>query len=142
MSAAILISGLFVTLERTLPALREPGLPAVYFHVIGAHVSSAALLLLPLTVALALLRRRLWDIDPIINRALLYAALFQLELILSSLRDPKPRTAREPATKRGVPVLSAQRSAAVRATLAAATFISWTNAPSSGSSTTRLKKAA
>jgi hypothetical protein len=47
----------------------------VYHLVVMPLVGFGALLLLPLSVTLSILRFRLWDVDPVINRTLVYGVL-------------------------------------------------------------------
>jgi hypothetical protein len=75
-----------------LPALGRPELPAFLVRRVGAGffalslaselvfqtLFSAALILFPLLFAIAILRYRLWDIDLLINRALVYGTLSAL----------------------------------------------------------------
>src|SRR5262249_50913009 len=48
--------------------------PALHYLVMGA-IFTLAVLMIPLSLAMAILRSRLWDIDILINRTLVYAAL-------------------------------------------------------------------
>jgi GAF domain-containing protein len=57
------------------PSLRQPGLAQLRYRLIVQPVSLLFLLLVPLSMALSMLRRRLWDIDPIIQRTLVYGTL-------------------------------------------------------------------
>jgi hypothetical protein len=57
------------------PSLNQPG--SLYLLVYNA-IPSVSLLLIPLSMGIAILRYRLWDIDIIINRMLVYGTLTAL----------------------------------------------------------------
>lgn len=58
-----------------LQPLREPGIPAALFDIIGRIVAYAMAACVPLAIGFALLRYRLFDVDVLINRTLVYGGL-------------------------------------------------------------------
>jgi len=57
------------------PLLANAGLPRSFYAFTGASVFLIGLNLIPLTIGIATFRYRLWDIDIIINRTLVYGTL-------------------------------------------------------------------
>lgn len=57
------------------PPLTQPGLPHVLFETISLPITGGLVLWLPLGLGFAILRHRLWEIDILINRTLVYGVL-------------------------------------------------------------------
>jgi hypothetical protein len=71
----VLVLGTYVLAINTLPVLHQPGSGALLVRLLSRTINHLALILIPLTLTLSILRYRLWDIDTLINRTLVYGTL-------------------------------------------------------------------
>jgi hypothetical protein len=73
-----------VILSRYVPLLIFPSLStsSSFYFLISTYVYPVGLLLIPLALGIAILRYRLWDIDILINRTLVYGTLTGLLALL------------------------------------------------------------
>lgn len=65
----------FVVLPRLFPALGDPGRALPWYAVAGGGLRLLLMLSLPVSMGVAVLRSGLWELDPIVQRTLLYAGL-------------------------------------------------------------------
>ncbi|SFP52080.1 Signal transduction histidine kinase [Geodermatophilus dictyosporus] len=61
-----------------LPEVTGPGVAGLRFHLVSGLWLALLTLLVPVAVALSVLRLRLWDVDPLLTRTLVYGALVLL----------------------------------------------------------------
>lgn len=61
--------------DSIFPALTHPGVPALVWSMTFYTGVALGYLLVPITISIAILRYRLWDIDAVISRTLVYGAL-------------------------------------------------------------------
>ena len=79
----LLVEAVFTLAAVFFPSLEQSG--SLYWLLYN-NISSYALLLIPLSLTIAILRYRLWDIDNLINRTLVYGTLtFLLALVYFGL---------------------------------------------------------
>lgn len=81
-SLGIAIASLLGTsLIGNLLSLQQPGIPAALYFLARNAILYLSFILIPIAMGAAILRYRLWDIDPIINRTLIYAVLTALVVV-------------------------------------------------------------
>jgi hypothetical protein len=66
-------------------ALTHPGIPELFYKSVGNAVITLCALLIPLSIGVAILRYRLWDIDLIIRRSLVIAPLLTILTVVFEL---------------------------------------------------------
>ncbi|MBN1439875.1 MAG: GAF domain-containing protein [Anaerolineales bacterium] len=75
LTIAVAASLAYYLLPAFAPPLREPGGLRLVFQAVSQTAYSIALVLVPVFLMIAVLRYRLWDVDQLINRTLVYALL-------------------------------------------------------------------
>jgi hypothetical protein len=75
LAIAVVSSLFYYLLPAFLPALREPGTARLVFQAVSRTLYSIALVLVPIFLMIAVMRYRLWDVDLLINRTLVYTLL-------------------------------------------------------------------
>ena len=74
--------GIFLAPGIFMPQTRDPGSMRVIYHLIGIAVFAFSLLTIPISINIAILCYRLWDIDLIIRRTLIYGVATALLLVM------------------------------------------------------------
>ena len=78
----LLAEGLIYLPPLLFPSLAQPSLPRSLYTLISACLFPLLLNLIPLTIGIAVLRYRLWDVDVLINRTLVYSVLTVLLVLI------------------------------------------------------------
>jgi hypothetical protein len=71
----ILVISSYVLALNTVPMLRQLNSEALLMRLLSRTINHLALMLIPLILTFSILRYRLWDIDTLINRTLVYGTL-------------------------------------------------------------------
>jgi hypothetical protein len=69
----------------TISELRQPGVPGMLYTLVSRTLLNVSQLFIPLCIAIAILRYRLWDIDLIIRRSLVIGPLLTILTVVFEL---------------------------------------------------------
>jgi hypothetical protein len=75
MTTTIVTYGLFVLPHEIFPPLAQPGIPSLLYLMIGYPLFLLSLPLSPVIIFFSIMRYHLFDIDTLVNRALVYSTL-------------------------------------------------------------------
>jgi hypothetical protein len=87
LAAAVTITLLVSLVSIRFPVLVQPGVPKVLYALAETTLISFSLLLIPLSISIAILHHRLWDIDMIINRTIVYGSLSAVLAAVFAITD-------------------------------------------------------
>lgn len=84
-TVAVAVQISLMVADGVFPSLTRPGVPALVWDLTFFTGVTLAFLLIPISVGVAILRYRLWDIDVVINRTLVYGSLTAIVVSLYML---------------------------------------------------------
>jgi len=76
-----------VLVSLIFPEFRQPGIQGALYKLVSGTIINLSFLFVPLSIGVAVLRYRLWDIDVIINRALVYGSLTTVLAAVFAITD-------------------------------------------------------
>jgi signal transduction histidine kinase len=79
------VIGALIGLSLLFPSLDQPGSAALLYQMVASLLLTLAFLLIPLSIAIAVLRYQLWNIDILINRTLVYGTLTASVVVVYAL---------------------------------------------------------
>ena len=72
---ALILFLLFWDVLTLIPEFRQPGKPALFYELVAGTLQPLSFLAIPVTICFAMLRYKLWDVDYLLSRTLVYTTL-------------------------------------------------------------------